>query len=194
MAEPEPASPSEESLRHATELAWRDRRHARDQTWKALQIEAVIGAGLVTVDAQFKDVWATVFAAALVIVAAVFGIMISFNHRKHERRKLLHILNCEERLGLHQHNLIPLASRMAEYRRLLAGQVEKQEDLDEAMAIVEDGAVVLPSKFSFWSVIHLGRHNTALFIVRMHIAVIFFAVLMIIFRCCFGSARALPTH
>ncbi|MBW2737280.1 MAG: hypothetical protein JRE64_00235, partial [Deltaproteobacteria bacterium] len=44
--------PDKESVIAAMDQAWRDHHHARDQTWKALQIEAVLGAGLVTVDAQ----------------------------------------------------------------------------------------------------------------------------------------------
>ncbi len=44
----------QESIRLAMDQAWRDHHHARDQTWKALQIVVVLGAGLVTVDFNFN--------------------------------------------------------------------------------------------------------------------------------------------
>ena len=59
--------PDNETVRLAMELAWRDHHHARDQTWKAVQMEAVLGAGLVTVDAQFGNTIATFAAATLVV-------------------------------------------------------------------------------------------------------------------------------
>jgi len=89
------------------ELAWRDHHHARDQTWKAVQIVAVLGAGLVTVDAQFGNPVATDAAAILVVLVAFFGILISLHHRKLECRKFVHLMNCEEHLGLRRKDLIP---------------------------------------------------------------------------------------
>ena len=64
----------QESIRLAMDQAWRDHHHARDQTWKAVQIEAVLAAGIVGVDFQLGNVGATIAAGVLVIIAAIFGI------------------------------------------------------------------------------------------------------------------------
>jgi hypothetical protein len=75
MNQPETHSapdPDNETVRLAMELAWRDHHHARDQTWRAVQIEAILGAGLVTVDTQFKSAVSTLAASLLVVLAALF--------------------------------------------------------------------------------------------------------------------------
>lgn len=150
MKEPEP-----ESVRLAMDQAWRDHHHARDQTWKAVQIEAVLGAGLVTVDAQFGNIIATCAAGALVIVAAFSGILISLHHRNLEIRKLIHVLNCEEHLGLRNKKLIP-----------------SFDDDKEA-------GVKRPTKIPFWRVFDYRERNTAVFIMRMHIAIMVFAIIVV---------------
>ena len=37
----------------------------------------------------------------------MFGLWVTKNHRVLERREFIHIMNCEEWLGLHQDRLIP---------------------------------------------------------------------------------------
>ena len=96
-----------ESVRVAMDEAWRDHHHARDQTWRALQIEGLLGAGLITVDAQFQNNLATIAAGVRVFVAATFELLISWHHRKLEIRKIIHVYFCEEYLGLHRDQLIP---------------------------------------------------------------------------------------
>lgn len=155
------------------DLAWRDHHHARDQTWKALQIEAVLGAGLVTVDAQHKDLNTTLAAAALVIVAALFGVLISWHHRKLERRKIIHVYNCEEFLGLHRDDLLP--------------KKQEGERLADKPAHVRDAVVGFPEPFSWWRVFDIRRTNTALFIMRMHFAIIAFAAIVVIARSTTGG-------
>jgi len=95
-----------DSIRIAMDQAWRDHHHARDQTWKALQTEAALAAGIVGVHVQIKPPEATVGAAVLTLVAVVFGVGISLHHRRLEVRKFEHILHCEEALGLHGPGLI----------------------------------------------------------------------------------------
>jgi hypothetical protein len=146
--------PDNETVRLAMELAWRDHHHARDQTWKAVQMEAVLGAGLVTVDAQFANVVATSAASILVVSTAIFGILISLQHRRLELRKFIHIMNCEEYLGLRRKNLIP------------------SYDDDK------EGGVKRPVLFSFWAVFNPWQWSTAIFILRMHIAIILFAIIV----------------
>jgi len=153
MKEPEP-----ESVRLAMDQAWRDHHHARDQTWKAVQIEAVLGAGLITVDVQFGNIFATCAAGALVLIAAFFGILISLHHRNLEIRKLIHVLNCEEYLGLRNNRLIP-----------------SFDDDKEA-------GVKRPSKIPLWRVFDYRKRSTAVFIMRMHIAIMIFAVIIVIAR------------
>jgi disulfide bond formation protein DsbB len=147
------------------ELAWRDHHHAREQTWKAIQIEAVLGAGLVTVAAQFKNnPYAIGAAAILVFFAAIFGMAISLHHRELERRKFAHILNCEEYLGLHRDDLIPVKKGL---------KIPVETDVAE---------VGIPGKFSIWAVFNpLQKMNTAIFILRMHIAIACFALIFLIY-------------
>ena len=75
------AEPKEDDIRAAMDQAWRDHHHARDQTWKALQMVAVLAAGVVGVDAQFEKPHATLAAAVLTIVGAAFGIAVTLRHR-----------------------------------------------------------------------------------------------------------------
>ncbi len=162
--------PNSESVKAAMDMAWRDHHHARDQTWRVLQIEAILGAGLVTVDAQFQSLWATMSAGVLVILAAFSGMLISWHHRKLERRKFIHIMNCEEWLGLRRDDLIPLAA----------------DDLqqDTRPCRVKDGTVTVPRRMRPWDIVNPRVQNTAVFIMRMHFAIASFGALMVIIRCC----------
>ena len=163
--------PTPESVRAVMGEAWRDHRHARDQTWRALQIEAVLGAGLVTVDAQFHNIVATAFAGALTILAAASGLLISWHHRKLQRQKFIHISNYEEWLCLHREDLMPKAV----------------EGKDTRPEIVRNGAVSVPKKLRYRDVIDPRVHNTALFILRMHLVIMAFGILMITVRAWVGS-------
>ena len=98
--------PEPESIRFAMDQAWRDHHHARDQTWKAVQAEIALAAGMVGVDVQFAKSGATIAAGALLLLATIFGMCISLHHRKLEIRKFKHIMNCEKALGLHRSDLI----------------------------------------------------------------------------------------
>lgn len=164
--------PNDDSIRLAMDQAWRDHHHARDQTWKTVQIVAVLGAGLVTVDVQFGIPLATIGASILVVVTAIFGVMITVNHRKLERRKFIHIMNCEEKLGLHRDDLIPKVP--------LDGNLESKDEL------IRDAAVAVPKKFHWRDIIDPRENNTSLFILRIHIAIILFAVLLVTNRLIIG--------
>lgn len=102
MPDTESKDPENESIRFAMSLAWKDHRHARDQTWRALSMVAVLGAGLAAVDIKYSNLIATTGAGVLVLMGAIFGLWITKNHRNLERRKFIHIMNCEEMLGLHR--------------------------------------------------------------------------------------------
>ena len=158
--------PTEESLRMAMDQAWRDHHHARDQTWKTVQIVAVLGAGLLSMDLVNKNLAATAFATVLVVIASAFGAGVTWNHRKLEVRKFIHLMNCEELLGLHRDDVIPLYTT--------------PQEMKSKKKRVWDGAVALPAEFSGLAVINPAKNNTALFMLRMHLAIMVFAVLVFV--------------
>lgn len=141
-----------DSIRSAMDLAWRDHHHMREQTWKALQIEAVLAAGLVGVDWQIQNAYATFAAGILVVIAAFFGILITLHHREAEIRKFTHIVNCEEMLGLHRDDLL------------------------------HPGSTNIPRRIRFIDIFNPKVQNTAIFILRMHVALMSFAALYVIAR------------
>lgn len=138
--------PDFESIRLAMDEAWRDHHHARDQTWKAVQMEAVVAAGLLSVDVQYHSRIASTALAALVILTACFGILISLHHRRLEITKMTHILNCEEALGLHRPDLIC--------------------------------GVTKPKPLRLRDVLKPSVRNTAAFILRIHFAILLFALVV----------------
>ncbi len=160
--------PEAESIREAMRLAWKDHHHARDQTWKGVQIVAVLGAGMITVDIQFANFWATIVAGILVIIAAIFGLLITINHRKLERRKFIHIMNCEELLGLHKDNIIPFDS--------------KDSSLGNKHEYIQYSAVSVPELYGLRDIFKLKKQNTSLFIARIHCAIIIFSLIFISVR------------
>ncbi|MBI5374011.1 MAG: hypothetical protein HZA77_01140 [Candidatus Schekmanbacteria bacterium] len=168
MRREERTIPSEEILLKAMELAWKDHHHARDQTWKTVQMVAVLGAGLLTIDLQYKSLLATALAALLVVLASAVGVGITWNHRKLERRKFIHLMNCEELLGLHRDDIIPLACN--------------DDSMKNKSDLVKDSAVSVPKKYKFIDVINPFKQNTSLFILRIHLAIMVFALLIIFLR------------
>ena len=171
-------SPSKEALIAAMGAAWRDHHHARDQTWKVLQIEAILGAGLVTVDAHVGSPIATAVAAALVIIASAVGTMITVRHRDLERRKFIHIMNCEEALGLHRDDLIPLKPSGIEELGLVSDSYNSRPTSRKPPKdSVKASAVGIPKTIKFRDVFNLFKANTSLFILRMHVAITIFAFL-----------------
>ena len=163
--------PEPESIRLAMDQAWRDHHHARDQTWKALQMVVVLGAGLVTIDFKFTSLIATFSSALLVYLASYTGIEITLNHRKLERRKFIHIMNCEDWLGLHRDELIPFDPDDGS----IGQKAEK----------VRDSAVKIPQMITKYDIINFAKQNTSLFLLRMHIAVIGFSTIIVLSRLIF---------
>jgi hypothetical protein len=131
-----------DSVRIAMDQAWRDHHHARDQTWKAVQMEAALAAGLAAAEAQYHSPVATTLVAVLVVLSAVSGILISLHHRDVEILKFEHIMNCEEALGL---------------RQLIRG-------------------VRPPKKLRLWDAFRPSVMSTAVFIIRIHVAILLFAL------------------
>lgn len=168
MAETLKDEPSPETLRKAMELAWRDHHHARDQTWKTVQIVSVLAAGLLSIDFKFESIVATSLGAIPVVLSAGIGAAITWSHRKLERRKIIHIMNCEELLGLHRDDIIPL-------------DIGKEKMADKS-DIVRDSAVKYPPLHSFTKIFNPFKHNTSLFIFRIHIAIMLFTIIVVYLR------------
>jgi|GEM_PF-3506962 len=70
-----------ESIRLALDKAWQDHHHTRDQTWKTLQAEIVLVAGLIGVDFKIESLIASIIVGILVVLSTIFGIQITIRHR-----------------------------------------------------------------------------------------------------------------
>ena len=147
--------PSEESLQKMLEIQWQDHFQTRTQTWKALEITALIAIALVGLDLRFSSPILTVGVAILLLVIAQFGIQITLKHRQVERTKFLIIASLEKELGL--------------------GKLEKQ---------FAEGSVHLtpPEPLSWQSIFQIRKSNNPLFIMRMHFAIQLFALVYLVLR------------
>jgi len=100
---PKPAEELRSSLEVAMQSAWKDHLHARDQTWKGLQMEALLAIALIGIDLKSIDnayKYISSVGSLLLFLIAMSGIMIALHHRELERRKFRHIMHCEDALGL----------------------------------------------------------------------------------------------
>jgi hypothetical protein len=82
------------------ELEWNDHIQTRAQTWRTIEIEALLAVGLVGADIQFKSVAVTTVIGAVLLVATIVGMGITMHHRNTvEVQKFTHIIKLEELLG-----------------------------------------------------------------------------------------------
>jgi hypothetical protein len=176
------APPDPENLRAAMEAAWRDHHHARDQTWKLLAMVALLAAGLVVLDGRFANFWLTLCAGVLVAIAAACAAGVTLNHRKLERRKFIHIANCEELLGLHRDDVIPLSKTGREEYGVSSEGYEKRTSRAVRTDLLNDSEVQLPPRLSLGKAFSPRVNNTGVFILRMHLAIIVFAALLVFAR------------
>lgn len=96
-----------ESVRAALEQAWKDHHHTRDQTWKALQMELIMVAGLIAISWQTQNLHIILVTSLLTLVLAICGIQITKRHRNSvECLKFKHIRNCSKALGIMREELI----------------------------------------------------------------------------------------
>jgi hypothetical protein len=180
---PGPAGPpSPEDLRAAMEAAWRDHHHARDQTWKLLAMVALLAVGLVVLDGRFANFWLTLCAGVLVILAAACAAEVTLSHRRLERRKFIHISNCEELLGLHRDDVIPLSKTGREEYGVSPEAYEKRTSRAVEADLLKDSEVQLPPRLSLGKAFSPRVNNTPVFILRMHLAIIVFAALLVFAR------------
>jgi len=146
----EQMKPSEAVLLKCMEMEWLDHFQTRNQTWKSLEIEAVLAIGLIGIDWQLDNIFATSMVGVLLIISAFFGLMITVRHRNNvEVMKFIHIIDIEKRLGMLEPDLF--------------GDVKKPKPF------------MWPEFFSL-------KSNTSLFIIRMHLALVAFGIIYVIFR------------
>jgi len=88
------------------EMQWQDHFQTRNQTWKTLQMDAVLAVGLVGIDWRLQSMYATTVVAILLIVSAFFGALITRRHRGVEIQKLGSIEKVEEILSLNDYDLL----------------------------------------------------------------------------------------
>lgn len=106
---PQLHKPSEETLRSLLEVQWQDHFQTRAQTWKGLEITAILTVALVGLDWRVDSPVVTVVTAALVLLVAQFGVLITLQHRKVEVRSFEIIVSIEEQLGASHPNFkVPL--------------------------------------------------------------------------------------
>jgi len=97
----EQMKPSEEVLLKCLEMEWLDHFQTRNQTWKSLEIEAVLAIGLIGIDWQLDNIFATSMVGFLLIISTIFGFLVTIHHRNNvEVMKFAHIIDIEERLGM----------------------------------------------------------------------------------------------
>jgi hypothetical protein len=97
--------PSDAALLKMLELQWQDHFQTRAQTWKALEITAVLTVALVGLDWRLGNVAATIGAGILLFVVATFGTLITLKHRSVEIIKFKIIGEMEQKLGVENANL-----------------------------------------------------------------------------------------
>jgi hypothetical protein len=81
--EKESRKASEEALLKVLDTQWQDHFQTRSQTWKALEVTALLAVALVGLDWQIgvKSRWVTIVAAGLLALMALFGMQITLRHR-----------------------------------------------------------------------------------------------------------------
>jgi hypothetical protein len=78
---------------------WHDHFNTRQQTWKTLEIDAVVVVGLIGISWQLHNHIATSLVAVLLMLTAFFGACITIHHRKVEVNIFEHIIDIEKDLG-----------------------------------------------------------------------------------------------
>jgi hypothetical protein len=91
---------SEETLRKMLEIQWQDHFQTRAQTWKALEMTALLAVALVGFDWLVNNWIATVGGSILLFLIAQFGILITLKHRLVEITKFRKISELEAELGM----------------------------------------------------------------------------------------------
>ncbi|MCK6620838.1 MAG: hypothetical protein HUU32_10550 [Calditrichaceae bacterium] len=92
--------PAAEALLKMLEIQWQDHFQTRTQTWRALEITAIIAVALVGLDWKVGNPLITIVSASLLIMVTQFGIQITLRHRKVEETKFRIIASVEKQLNI----------------------------------------------------------------------------------------------
>jgi hypothetical protein len=71
---------TEEALLKQLDLQWQDHFQTRSQTWKALEVSALVAVALVGLEWQIGG-QVTIVVACLLVLVALFGMQITLRHR-----------------------------------------------------------------------------------------------------------------
>ena len=150
--------PLDDAVIGALNQAWQDHHHMRDQTWRVVQMEAMLCAGLVAVEFTYGNVATTVLGAILVALIGYCGFCITWHHRKREKEKFQTIAKCQEQL------------------RLSPGVIEipEEEGKDQKDPIIAPKTL----REALLCALNLRKNNTFLFLCRLHLVMILFSLLV----------------
>jgi hypothetical protein len=95
-----------ETLRQQLDIQWRDHVQTREQTWKALQIEAALLIGYIDAGFKVSDPWLIGIGGLVCVLAGCFGVAVTVHHRKVQITKFTFIHRIEGWLGLHRKDLL----------------------------------------------------------------------------------------
>lgn len=102
---------SPEALLKDLELQWQDHFQTRTQTWKTLEITALLAVALFGLSSQVNNPSITLAAAFLLVLISLFGTQITLRHRnKVEYDKMAKISKLER--DLHISNNDPVVERI----------------------------------------------------------------------------------
>jgi hypothetical protein len=76
----ESKKPSEAALLKLLDIQWQDHFQTRSQTWKALEITALVAVALVGLGWQIDNQLVTIVVASLLAIVALFGMQITLRH------------------------------------------------------------------------------------------------------------------
>jgi len=150
-------NPSPETLRKLLETQWQDHFQTRTQTWKALEITALLAVALVGLDWRLSNLGdsgrplyanpvVVILAGSLLFLVALFGFFITLRHRnKVEVPKFKTIALLEKELGV-------------------------------------DMELPPPNEIRWWEVFLVWKTNTPLFLLRIHFIIMCFALIYMILR------------
>jgi hypothetical protein len=97
----EPKKPTEQALLKVLDIQWQDHFQTRSQTWKALEITAIIAVALVGLDWRIGNRLVTIVVASLLAMVALSGMQITLRHRNEvEITKFKIIKSVEEQLAI----------------------------------------------------------------------------------------------
>lgn len=95
-----------ETLRRALDIEWRDHFQTRRQTWKTLEVTALLLLAFVIADRNLENTAAVATLGVLVAGVSITGLWVTVHHRRAQIRKFTHIDRLEESLGLHKTGLL----------------------------------------------------------------------------------------